>query len=180
MLVYKYQARDNLGKVVNGQVEAADQQGAAAILANRNLMVVSLQAGGSRKAATKRLQGSVASQDLVVFTRQLATMVDAGLPLVQTLMALEEQTESKALKPILLSVLQKVESGDAFSTALACYPKVFNKLYVSMVEAGETGGLLAEILDDLAGEFAGTRIDDAHRQKLADAAGRLATALSRK
>jgi type IV pilus assembly protein PilC len=151
MLVYDYQARDTSGKIVNGQIEAADQQSAAAILAGRNLMVVSLQAGASRKAGTKRLQGKVKAQELVVFTRQLATMLDAGLPLVQTLTALEEQTDSKAFKPIIRSVMQKVEAGESFSKALAAYPKVFNRLFVSMVEAGETGGLLAEILDRVAG-----------------------------
>ncbi len=151
MVVYDYQARDSSGKIVNGQIEAADQQSAAAVLAGRNLMVVSLQAGDARKAGTKRLQGKVKAQDLVLFTRQLATMLDAGLPLVQTLTALEEQTDSKAFKPIIRSVMQKVEAGESFSKALAAYPKVFNRLYVSMVEAGETGGLLAEILDRVAG-----------------------------
>ncbi len=151
MVVYDYQARDSSGKIVNGQIEAADQQSAAAVLAGRNLMVVSLQAGAARKAGTKRLQGKVKAQDLVLFTRQLATMLDAGLPLVQTLTALEEQTDSKAFKPIIRSVMQKVEAGESFSKALAAYPKVFNRLYVSMVEAGETGGLLAEILDRVAG-----------------------------
>ncbi len=151
MVVFDYQARDSSGKIVNGQIEAADQQSAAAVLAGRNLMVVSLQAGSARKAGTKRLQGKVKAQDLVVFTRQLATMLDAGLPLVQSLTALEEQTDSKAFKPIIRSVMQKVEAGESFSKALAAYPKVFNRLYVSMVEAGETGGLLAEILDRVAG-----------------------------
>ena len=150
MLAFQYQARDNAGQVISGQVEAADQQGAATILSNRNLMVVSLQPSGSRRAATKRMQGKVKPQDLVVFTRQLATMIDAGLPLVQTLSALEEQTDSKVFKDVIRSILQKVEAGESFSVALATYPKVFNKLYVCMVEAGETGGLLAEILDRVA------------------------------
>jgi type IV pilus assembly protein PilC len=150
MFVYDYQARDNSGKAINGQLEAADQQAATAILSSRNLMVTSLKVGGSRKAATKRQQGNVKSQDLVVFTRQLATMIDAGLPLVQTMMVLEEQTDSKTLKPIIRTVLQKIEAGEAFSKALAAYPRVFTRLYVCMVEAGETGGLLAEILDRVA------------------------------
>ena len=150
MLTYDYQARDNSGKEVHGHIEAADQQSAASVLASRNLMVTSLKVGSARKATTKRLQGKVKAQDLVIFTRQLATMVDAGLPLVQTLMVLEEQTDSKTLKPVIRSILQKVESGEAFSKALAAYPRVFTRLYVCMVEAGETGGLLAEILDRVA------------------------------
>ncbi|MEI6085825.1 MAG: type II secretion system F family protein [Verrucomicrobiota bacterium] len=149
MQVFNYQARDASGKMVSGQVEAADQGTAAATLIGRNLMVVQLTAGGSRKSA-KRLQGKVKSQDLVVFTRQLATMMDAGLPLVQAMNALEEQTDSKTLKPVLHEITSKIEGGETFSVALACHPKVFVKLYVKMVEAGETGGLLAEILDRLA------------------------------
>jgi len=150
MVTYAYQARDTSGKSVNGEVEAPDQQTAANILINRNLMVVVLTPSSSRKSGAKRRQGKVKSQELVVFTRQLATMMDAGLPLVQTLTALEEQTDSKSFKPILRHITEKVEQGDAFSQALAQHPKVFTKLFVSMVEAGETGGLLAEILDRVA------------------------------
>jgi type IV pilus assembly protein PilC len=87
---------------------------------------------------------------LVVFTRQMATMMDAGLPLVQSLTALEEQTDDKGFKSILRNVTESVERGQAFSEALAEHPRVFSRLYVSMVEAGETGGLIAEILDRLA------------------------------
>src|SRR5438128_1357155 len=112
MLVFQYQARDNSGKVINGRIDAADQATAAAMLANRSLMVVALKAGAARKVRTRQMQGSVKPQDLVVFTRQLATMMDAGLPLIQTLTALEEQTDSKSFKPVIRSVMQKVEAGD--------------------------------------------------------------------
>src|SRR5258708_35783333 len=77
-------------------------------------------------------------------------MMEAGLPLVKSLTALEEQTDSPTLKPVLRRATEQVEQGHAFSEALSEHPKVFTKLYVSMVEAGETGGLLAEILDRLA------------------------------
>ena len=149
---FQYQARDAAGKVVAGQVEAADQQTATAMLMDRNLLVTSIQTGGAtrRGAGKKKKQGNVKAQDLVVFTRQLATMMDAGLPLIQSLTALEEQTDSKELKPVLRELMGKVEGGDSFSSALAQFPKVFNKLFVSMVEAGEMGGMLAEILDRVA------------------------------
>ena len=156
MLTFSYQARDTSGQLVTGDVEAPDQPTAANTLLNRNLMVVSLKPVSGRKRQGKRYQGKVKSQDLVVFTRQLATMMDAGLPLVQSLTALEEQTDSKVFKPILHHVTEKVEQGDPFSQALAQHPKVFTKLYVSMVEAGETGGLLAEILDRVAGYLEAT------------------------
>ncbi len=151
MATFTYRARDAAGKTVSGQVEAMDQQAAALSLMSRDLMVTSLKAGAVQaKPRSKRFQGNVKSQDLVVFTRQLATMMDAGLPLVQSLTTLEEQTDSKAFKPILRQITQRVEQGDPFSQALREHPKVFSRLFVSMVEAGETGGLLAEILDRVA------------------------------
>ncbi len=151
MPTFAYQARDGSGRVVSGQLEATDQATAASLLMDRNLTVTELRTSAARKAAgPQRFQAKVKAQDLVVFTRQLATMVSAGLPLVQSLTALEEQTDSKAFKPILRHVMDRVEGGDSFSQALAQHPKVFTRLYVSMVEAGETGGLLAEILDRVA------------------------------
>jgi type IV pilus assembly protein PilC len=150
MASFIYQARDASGRPIKGDIEAVDTQAAALSLMDRGLMVVSIRAGAIRKAGRKRRQGKVKAQDLVVFTRQLATMMDAGLPLVQSLTALEEQTDSPSLKPVVRQTTEQVEQGHAFSEALAEHPKVFNKLYVSMVEAGETGGLLAEILDRLA------------------------------
>lgn len=147
---FTYQARDPSGRAIGADIEAVDQQAAATMLMDRGLMVISLRPSTGRKGTRKRQKGKVKSQDLVVFTRQMATMMDAGLPLVQSLTALEEQTDSPALKPVLRSTTERVEQGHAFSEALAEHPKVFNRLYVSMVEAGETGGLLAEILDRLA------------------------------
>ena len=150
MANFTYQARDTSGKPKGGDIEAGDQQAAASMLMDRGLMVISIRASAGHKGGRKRRQGKVKSQDLVVFTRQLATMMDAGLPLVQTLTALEEQTDNPVFKPVLRTVTTRVEQGQSFSEALNEHPKVFTKLYVSMVEAGETGGLLAEILDRLA------------------------------
>jgi type IV pilus assembly protein PilC len=147
---FTYQARDPSGQPIGGDIEAADVQAAATSLMDRGLMVISLRASAGRKKGRKRRDGKVKAQDLVVFTRQLATMMDAGLPLVQSMTALEEQTDSPAFKPVLRNITENVEQGRAFSEALAEHPKVFTRLYVSMVEAGETGGLLAEILDRLA------------------------------
>ena len=150
MASFTYQARDPSGRSLNGEIEALDEQTAATQLMDRGLMVVTLRRGVARKIGRKRLQGKVKPQDLVVFTRQLATMMDAGLPLVQSLTALEEQTDNKVFKSVLRQVTEGVEKGQAFSEALAEHPRVFTRLYVSMVEAGETGGLIAEILDRLA------------------------------
>ena len=88
--------------------------------------------------------------DLVIFTRQLATMIDAGLAMVQSLQALAEQTTNKVMRDTIHDVCARVESGDSFSEALQKHPKAFSRLYVCMVAAGEKGGLLAEILARLA------------------------------
>ena len=152
MLTYTYQARDANGNSVNGKIEAEDEAAATLALGTRDLTVVSLQQSVGRKARRKTGAGRVKLQDLVAFTRQLATMMDAGLPLVQALTSLEEQTTNKAFKSVLKQVTEQVEQGQAFSQALVQHPKVFNEIYVSLVQAGEAGGLLSEILERLATE----------------------------
>jgi type IV pilus assembly protein PilC len=129
-------------------VDAATEQAAIALLLNRNLLVVTIQEKISKKGRT--VGGTVALADLVMFTRQLATMIDAGLAMVQSLQALAEQTNHKIMRDIIKDVCSRVESGDSFSEALSKHPKAFSRLYVCMVAAGEKGGLLAEILARLA------------------------------
>jgi type IV pilus assembly protein PilC len=129
-------------------VEAATEQAAITALLNRNLLVVSIQEKVGKKGKTAG--GKVGLQDLVVFTRQLATMIDAGLAMVQSLQALAEQTTNKVMRDVIKDVTTRVEGGDSFSEALVKHPKCFNKLYCCMVSAGEKGGLLAEILGRLA------------------------------
>ncbi|MCS7091144.1 MAG: type II secretion system F family protein [Verrucomicrobiota bacterium] len=149
MPAYVYVARDSVtGREVRSVVEAASEQAAIAALLNRNLLVLSIQERVGKKGRTAG--GKVALQDLVIFTRQLATMIDAGLAMVQSLQALAEQTQNKVMRDVIRDICARVESGDSFSEALQKHPKVFSRLYVSMVAAGEKGGLLAEILARLA------------------------------
>lgn len=151
MLTFAYQARDASGKTVSGVQEALNEDNAINTLMSRGLMVLSLQQKAGGKAATPR--GKITETDLVLFTRQLATMVDAGLPLVAGLTALYEQADPKkqsGLRRIIGEVSALVQQGDSFFEAISKHPLVFNRLYVSMVKAGESGGLLAEILDRLA------------------------------
>lgn len=146
---YSYVARESAtGREIRNNIEASSEQSAIAALLNRNLLVVSIQEKVGKKGKTQG--GSVPLQDLVVFTRQLATMVDAGLAMVQSLHALAEQTTNKVMRDVIKDVTTRIEGGDSFSDALMKHPKVFNKLYFSMVSAGEKGGLLAEILSRLA------------------------------
>jgi len=146
---FTYLARDaGNGKEIRSTLDAATEHAAIASLLNRNLLVVEIAEKASRKG--KAAGGSVPLSDLVVFTRQLATMLDAGLAMVQSLQALAEQTSNKVMRDIIKDVLARVEGGDSFSQALVKHPKAFNRLYVCMVDAGEKGGLLAEILSRLA------------------------------
>ncbi len=154
---FVYVARETAsGREIRSSVEAATEQAAVAALLNRNMLVVSIQEKIGKKGKTAG--GSVALMDLVIFTRQLATMIDAGLAMVQSLQALAEQTTNKVMRDVIKDVCTRVEGGDSFSDALQKHPKVFNRLYVCMVAAGEKGGLLAEILARLA-----TYLENANR-----------------
>ncbi|MBK8000001.1 MAG: type II secretion system F family protein [Verrucomicrobia bacterium] len=146
---FSYVAREaGTGKEIRSSLDAQNEQAAVAALLNKNLLVMSIQEKMSKKGKTAG--GSVALADLVVFTRQLATMIDAGLAMVQSLQALAEQTTNKVMRDTIKDVCTRVEGGDSFSEALGKHPKTFNKLYVCMVGAGERGGLLSEILSRLA------------------------------
>jgi len=146
---FVYVARETTsGREVRSAVEALTEQAAIALLLNRNLLVVSIQEKIGKKGRTSG--GRVALQDLVIFTRQLATMIDAGLAMVQSLQALAEQTTNKVMRDVIRDVCTRVEGGDSFSEALQKHPKAFSRLYVCMVAAGEKGGLLAEIMARLA------------------------------
>ena len=149
MSAYAYVARETAtGREIRSSIEAATEQAAIAALLNRNLLVVSIQEKIGKKGRTSG--GKVGLADLVVFTRQLATMIDAGLAMVQSLQALAEQTTNKVMRDVIKDICTRVEGGDSFSEALQKHPKAFSRLYVCMVGAGEKGGLLAEILARLA------------------------------
>ena len=146
---FVYVARETAtGREIRSSVEAATEQAAISALLNRNLLVVSIQEKVGKKGRTSG--GKDALADLVIFTRQLATMIDAGFAMVPSLQALAEQTPNKVMRDVIKDVCTRVEGGENFSAALAKHPKVFTRLFVSMVDAGEKGGLLAEVLARLA------------------------------
>ncbi len=152
MMTFAYQARDTQGKTVSGDCEAVNEDNAITTLMTRGLMVLSIEQRAVKKTAARA--GKVGDTDLVLFTRQLATMVDAGLPLLTALAALYEQADPKkqaGLKFIVGEIMARVQQGDTFNEAISKHPKVFSRLYISMIKAGETGGMIAEILDRLAG-----------------------------
>ena len=152
MLTFAYQARDAAGKISSGVQEGINEENAVNALMARGLLVLSIQ----QKAASKmaRAKAKVPDADLVMFTRQLATMVDAGLPLVSALTALFEQSDPKkqaGLRRVIGEISAQVQEGSTFFDAISKHSKVFSRLYTSMVKAGESGGMLAEVLDRLAG-----------------------------
>ena len=153
MITFAYQARDASGRIVSGIQDALNEDNAVTSLMSRGLMVLSLQEK-SIASKTKKKVWTVKETDLVLFTRQLATMIEAGISLVQGLTALYDQCDpkrQKSMRHVVSDVTTRVQGGETFHEAISKHPRVFNRLFVSMVKAGEAGGLLAEILERLAG-----------------------------
>jgi type IV pilus assembly protein PilC len=153
MITFSYQARDASGKIVSGIQDALNEDNAVTSLMSRGLMVLSLQQKAAANKSRKKTW-TVKETDLVLFTRQLSTMIEAGISLVQALTALYDQCDAKRqrnLRNIISDVTTRVQGGETFNESIAKHPRVFDRLFVSMVKAGECGGLLAEILDRLAG-----------------------------
>jgi type IV pilus assembly protein PilC len=151
MPVYKWVAETTKGKVIKGELEAANEKIARAQLRRRRLRVIRIKPKPKDLFENIAfLQPKVTKKDLVVFTRQFSTMIDAGLPLVQGLTILAEQTENKTFKNILKQVCKDVEGGSSLGEVLAKHPKVFDDLFVNLVVAGEAGGILDTIFQRLA------------------------------
>lgn len=149
MSVYRYTAKDKKsGNSVIGVLEAASELEVAENLHKKDLIVISIEQ--TKKKAIKFREKRVKADDLVVFSRQLATMIDAGIPLVQSLGILSEQIENQNLKNVVIMVRQDIEAGMSFCDALAKHPHVFSELFINMTRAGEASGMLDEVLDRLA------------------------------
>ena len=151
MPVYKWVAETKKGKILKGELEAGDERIAQLQLKRRNLTIKKI------KPKPKDLfenvaffQPKITAKDVVIFTRQFSTMIDAGLPLVQGLTILAAQTENKTFQNVLKRVTKDVEGGSSLAEALKKHPKVFDGLYVNLVAAGEIGGILDTILQRLA------------------------------
>ncbi|MDQ3623345.1 MAG: type II secretion system F family protein [Verrucomicrobiota bacterium] len=137
--------------MTSGVQEAISEDNAINTLMARGLMVLQIREKAGSKVTAPR--GKVSETDLVLFTRQLATMVDAGLPLVTAMTALYEQADPRkqaGLRRVVGEITALIQEGETFNQAICKHPKVFTRLYVAMVKAGESGGMLAEILDRLA------------------------------
>jgi type IV pilus assembly protein PilC len=152
MPVYVWKGVDRRGKKQNGEIEADNPTIARQLLVRKGLNVTSFKPKPKDLLEyLPILESRVKERDLVVLVRQFATMIDAGLPLVQCLDILQEQQESRVLKRILKQVKKDVEEGATFSDAIKKHPKAFDNLFVNLVAAGEMGGILDVILNRLAG-----------------------------
>lgn len=163
MPVFQYEAMDNTGLEVKDTIEAPTEQDAQALIREKGFYVTKITEKTKKKkkdGAAKQQQGpkkkqtftigGVSAKKLTMFTRQLSTLQDAGLPILRSLRILEGQEKPGALKNSLMGVIEDVESGNTLSEAMAKQPKAFDNLYVNMVKAGEAGGALEIILQRLA------------------------------
>src|SRR5205809_6427707 len=151
---FQYKVKDKSGKLVQGSLEAENAQLVVSKLRSMGYVPIEIQQqGGSslqRDLKIPFLTDRVKLKAVAVFSRQFATMINSGLSLLRSLYILAEQTESKVLAAVLNQVRQDVEKGSSLSQALARHPKTFSRLYVAMVRAGETGGVLDSVLLQLA------------------------------
>lgn len=151
MAKFSWVGKGRDGKSVKGEMEAASEAAVTTQLRRQGIQPGKIkESGGGMSMDINLFAPKITTKDLVVFTRQFATMIDAGLPLVQCLDILSSQQENSTFKTILLQVKEDVESGSTFADALGKHPKAFNELYVNLVAAGEVGGILDTILNRLA------------------------------
>ena len=152
MAVFRYSAKDNTGRMIAGVIEADSDAMVVDRLRDMGFFITNLERTIERTDILQSLQGwmGIGLKDLAIFSRQFATMVNSGLSLVRTLTILEQQSSNKRLKEIVAQVRVDVEGGRPLSDSMGRHPKAFSSLYVNMVKAGETGGVLDEVLNRVA------------------------------
>jgi len=151
---FKYQARDPAtGKKISSEVQADSIQSASRLIKQQGLTVIDVTPSSeSSNGILNRITNRITTKDKVLFSRQLSTLINAGLPLVQSLRNVSSQTQNKALQAIIGKIIVDIEAGSAFSVALSKYPKVFNEVFVSLVAAGEVSGTLDKALERIANQ----------------------------
>jgi len=155
MPVFVWEGKTAQGKILKGEMEAASQEAVFARLRSQRIQPIPARVREKGKGLEKELTvpgfgAKVTAHDVMLFTRQFATMIDAGLPIVQGLDILAQQSDNKAFRNTIKTIKQDVESGFTLADALKKHPKVFDDLYVNMVAAGEVGGVLNTILNRIA------------------------------
>ncbi|HLW93904.1 MAG TPA: type II secretion system F family protein [Solirubrobacteraceae bacterium] len=153
MSTYTFKAMDLAGAPLRGQVEAESKQAVSDQLRQRGLVILDIAEKHASRELNMALFERITLSDLSVFSRQLSTMVSSGMTILRALFVLEEQTEIKKLKAVIVTVRKDVEAGLALSVALSRHPKVFSPLFVSMIRAGEIGGVLEDSLVRIADQL---------------------------
>lgn len=151
MLSFKYNARDpSTGQEVKAEVQAESEQAASRLITREGLVPIDIQLAEKSASGWRAKFNRIKTKDKVLFSRQLATLINAGLPLVQSLRTVNQQTTSKPLKVVISKVVADVEAGSTLADAMAKHPKAFNQVYISLIAAGEASGTLDKALERLA------------------------------
>ena len=151
MLSFRYTARDpSTGQYVKANVQAEDEQAASKLIRKEGLVPIDIKLSEKNVTGFRSRFNRVKAKDKVIFSRQLSTLINAGLPLVQSLRMVNQQTPSKPLKVVISKVIADVEAGSTLAAAMSRHPQVFNRVYISLVAAGETSGTLDKALERLA------------------------------
>src|SRR5215212_8388597 len=153
MALYTYRVLDKQGEIIQDKLEGSGTLAVAYELRQQGLLVIDVKEQGAAQKDILAPFKRVKLNDLVVFSRQLSTMINAGLPIVRSLYILSEQTENLKLKDVVVAVRKDVEAGLSLSEALEKHPDVFSRLYVEMIKAGEVGGILDAVLLRLADQL---------------------------
>ncbi len=153
MLTFKYEAREKAtGKKISAQVEADSIQSAAKVIKQQGYTPIEITPISSGGGLLKSITGRIKTKDRVLFSRQLSTLINAGLPLVQSLRNVSSQTQNKNLQMIIGKIITDVEAGSSFSAALGKHTKIFNEVFVNLVAAGEASGTLDKALERIANQ----------------------------
>ncbi|HYG84266.1 MAG TPA: type II secretion system F family protein [Verrucomicrobiae bacterium] len=151
MLKFDYEAKDqSTGKHVRATVEAESERAAAKLLMEQGFIPINITEQSEKKGLFSSFTNRITTKDKVVFTRQLSTLISAGLPLTQSLTTVVDQTSNKRLKSVAQDILTSVEAGNSLSNAFGKHPEVFDKVYIALIAAGETSGTLDKALERIA------------------------------
>ncbi len=147
---YSYRARNNKGEVITGFIEGLNNEAVAEQLFSKGYIPVKIDEVKKQVSYSFQIFGRVKPEDLIVFSRQLSTLVASGVSFVRSLDTLSEQTKSTKLKEAIIAIRKDVEGGSSFSEALSRFPKLFSPLYISMIKVGEEAGVLDDMLEKIA------------------------------
>jgi type IV pilus assembly protein PilC len=151
MLTYHYVARNGkTGERVEADIQAESEQFAAKLLRREGLTPIDIKLKDATGGLIGKITNRIGTKDKILFSRQLSTLINAGLPLIQSLRSVGNQTQNKGLRAVINEIITDIEGGSAFSAALAKHPKVFNQIYISLIAAGEASGTLDAALERLA------------------------------